>query len=129
MEHKRNNSIKRSAILGALRATKEHPSAEMIYEALKPAYPDLSLGTVYRNLSLFCSDGSAVTVCTVGGKDRFDARTDAHSHFVCRECSRVIDVEVGDDASESFKRISSIYGCFPETVSLVYTGLCDSCTV
>ena len=127
MEQRRNNSIKRSAILEALRATKEHPSAEMLYESLKPSIPDLSLGTVYRNLSMFCSDGSAVTVATVGGKERFDARTAAHSHFVCRGCLRVIDVEVGDDASESFSRISERYGFSPESVSLVYTGLCDSC--
>ena len=127
MEQRRNNSIKRSAILEALRATKEHPSAEMLYASLKPSIPDLSLGTVYRNLSMFCSDGSAVTVATVGGKERFDARTAAHSHFVCRGCSRVIDVEVGDDASESFGRISERYGFSPESVSLVYTGLCDSC--
>lgn len=127
MEQKRNNSIKRSAILSALQATKEHPSAEMIYESLKSEFPDLSLGTVYRNLAIFCSDGSAVTVCTVCGKERFDGRTDAHSHFICRECRRVMDIEVGDDASEAFGRISSKYGYIPESVSLVYTGVCDTC--
>lgn len=127
MEQKRNNSIKRSAILSALRATKEHPSAEMLYESLKPSFPDLSLGTVYRNLSMFCSDGSAVSVCTVAGKERFDARTEAHSHFVCRECARVIDLESDENAAAAFGRISEAYGFVPESVSVVYTGLCDFC--
>ena len=52
MDVKRKNSRKRAAILEALAAVTEHPTAEMLYNRLKPRYPELSLGTVYRNLSV-----------------------------------------------------------------------------
>lgn len=58
----RKYSKKREAILEALRNTTEHPSAEMLYARLKPEFPDLSLGTVYRNLAMFIRDGDAVSV-------------------------------------------------------------------
>ena len=53
----RKFSRKRAAILEALRGTHEHPSAEMLYARLKSEFPDLSLGTVYRNLAMFVADG------------------------------------------------------------------------
>lgn len=88
----RKYSKKREAIYEALRNTTEHPSAEMLYTRLKPEYPDLSLGTVYRNLAMFVKDGSAVSVGTVAGQERYDAETRPHAHFICAECGSVLDV-------------------------------------
>ena len=53
MEQTQKNFRKRAAILECLQQTDLHPSAEWIFTQLKPTYPDLSLGTVYRNLTLF----------------------------------------------------------------------------
>ena len=55
-------SRKREALYNALRATTVHPTAEWLYAALRPEYPDLSLGTVYRNLKKFCAEGKATQV-------------------------------------------------------------------
>ena len=57
MEKARRYSKKRAAIIDALRASDAHPSAEMLYQKLKEQFPDLSLGTVYRNLSQLKQDG------------------------------------------------------------------------
>ena len=57
MERAIRHSKKREAILAALRGTTRHPSAEWLYRQLKPQHPDLSLGTVYRNLSFFLERG------------------------------------------------------------------------
>ncbi|MGN1002819.1 MAG: transcriptional repressor, partial [Oscillospiraceae bacterium] len=75
MEARHNKSKQRQAILDVLCASKEHPSAEMIFSALKPDYPSLSLGTVYRNLSFFQQQGLAVSVANVDGNMRYDACT------------------------------------------------------
>jgi len=53
MERATRHSKKRDAILNAIRSTKCHPSAEWVYQTLKPDHPDLSLGTVYHNLIFF----------------------------------------------------------------------------
>ena len=71
----RKNSKKRQVILEALAATTAHPTAQELYQQLKPDYPDLSLGTVYRNLSLFAEEGDAMSVGVFRGQERFDART------------------------------------------------------
>ena len=87
----RKNSKKRQVILEALAATTAHPTAQELYQQLKPDYPDLSLGTVYRNLSLFAEEGDAMSVGVFRGQERFDARTNPHAHLHCVQCGRVID--------------------------------------
>ena len=79
----RRHSRKRDAILNCIRQSRVHPSAEWIYAQLKPEHPDLSLGTVYRNLALFRESGEVVCVATVRGADRLDACTEPHAHFIC----------------------------------------------
>lgn len=88
----RKRSRKRDAILACVRATTCHPSAEWVYQRLKPTIPDLSLGTVYRNLSMFKDEGLVISVGTVGGLERFDGNTKPHTHFVCTRCSAVLDL-------------------------------------
>ena len=93
MESTRRQSKKRDAIREILLASYDHPSVEEIYRRLKPDIPDLSLGTVYRNLALFREEGKAMSVATVAGQERFDGRTHPHAHFVCEKCGRVDDVD------------------------------------
>ena len=66
MEGKRKHSRKRDAILDCMRNTTCHPTAEWVYQQLKPIYPDLSLGTVYRNLAMFKESGTIQSIGVVG---------------------------------------------------------------
>ena len=127
MEAKRKTSVKRQAIIDALMNTTSHPSAEMLYEQLKPTIPDLSLGTVYRNLSLFTGDGTAQVAAHVDGKERFDGRTDPHIHFVCRKCGCVYDLDSLSVHESFYPEIIEKYHFIPEKYSLTFTGLCSSC--
>ena len=79
----RKHSRKRDAILAKLCQTTAHPSAVWIFEELRKDIPDLSLGTVYRNLSVFKEEGLVVSVGTVNGQERYDANTAEHTHFIC----------------------------------------------
>ena len=128
MEKERKNSIKREAIRDILINSKEHPTAEMIYEKLKPDYPDLSLGTVYRNLAMFCKDGDAEVIGNINGKDRFDGRCDEHAHFVCRKCGRVIDIEVAENVKIGSEVLENEYGLKPEKYSIIINGICNMCS-
>ena len=124
MEPVRRHSKKRDAIWQALNNCKEHPSAEQIYAKLKPEYPDLSLGTVYRNLALFREEGEIISVATVAGQERFDAYTVPHAHFICQNCNAVIDVET-PIAADAFANIP-LPGAARE-FSLTFYGVCDNC--
>jgi Fur family peroxide stress response transcriptional regulator len=88
----RKHSDKRDAILKTLRSTTEHPSAQWVYDKLKPLIPNLSLGTVYRNINLFRHEGLVVSVGVVAGEERFDGIVEPHPHLVCSRCGRVMDL-------------------------------------
>ena len=90
----RRHSRKRDAILQEIMATDIHPSAEWVYNRLKPRFPDLSLATVYRNIAMFRADGDLRSVGVVGGQERFDGRTEPHPHFICQSCGSIMDVEL-----------------------------------
>ena len=85
-------SRKHEAVLQCLRSTTTHPSADWVFQQLRKDFPEMSLGTVYRNLAQCKQRGEVRTVGFVGGFERFDARMDPHDHFVCRQCGRVDDL-------------------------------------
>lgn len=128
MKTKRKNSKKRDAVLGALVSTTEHPTVEALYKTLKPDYPELSLGTVYRNLSVLQEEGLALCVAHVDGQARFDGRTDPHVHFICRCCGRVIDLDMPESVSAIVGRSLPGLGCVAESAALSISGLCGECS-
>lgn len=118
---------KREAILDCLRGTTAHPSAEMVHEMLRQTHPDISLATVYRNLTLFRNQGLITSIATVRGTERFDARTDPHVHFVCEECDAVMDLDsIPVPAFQSAVEESS--GCEVHECRLTFSGLCPHCS-
>ncbi len=127
MEQSARQFRKRSAILDCLRSTKSHPSAEMVHDMLHDEHPDISLATVYRNLSLFKTQGMIRSLGTVNGVERFDADTHPHVHFICTGCARVMDlpeVEVPQELNQDVEKSS---GCRVEGCQLTFTGLCGRC--
>ena len=119
---------KRNAILSYLRSVTNHPSAEKVFTDLKTDIPDLSIGTVYRNLNLFKQQGLAISVATVKGVERFDGNTDPHVHFICTDCDAVIDL-MDMDVPESLKAIAeSCCGGQVTDCQLSFTGQCKDCT-
>jgi Fur family peroxide stress response transcriptional regulator len=129
---RRKHSSKRDAILEVLKSTSSHPAAQWVYEKLKPRIPDLSLGTVYRNISLFIKEGTLVSVGVVDGEERFDAVTHPHSHLICTCCSRVFDLSVPDlsvlkAAAESREKDKFAGGALIDYRKTVFYGLCNEC--
>ena len=122
-----NFSRKREAILNALRNTDAHPTAEWVYRQLKPEYPDLSLGTVYRNLGRFQETGQAVSLGVIGGYERFDGDTSPHAHLVCEGCGAVVDLWQGGPSPEELAAVAKEAGCRIHGVSVAFTGLCPEC--
>lgn len=87
-------SKNRQAILECLRDTATHPTAEWIYEKLRPNFPNLSLGTVYRNLCQLKDAGLILSMGVVAGQEHFDGNMDPHAHVMCSRCGRIVDVPI-----------------------------------
>lgn len=119
-------SRQRDAILKELKSRRDHPTAEDLYLSLKKDIPNLSLGTVYRNLSLLEKEGEILKISD-DGADRYDGTVASHFHFSCLRCGKISDVflpqntlPLTDDA------INSIHGTV-EKYSLTIFGICSEC--
>lgn len=117
-------SKKREAILKTLRETKAHPCAEWIYNRLKPEFPDLSLGTVYRNISQFIETGDICCVTSINGQERYDADISRHAHFVCSCCGGIQDVFMPTDGL-LLGMEDNLKGARVDNV--MFRGLCTDC--
>lgn len=119
------NSSQRTAILEVLRNTDTHPTADWIYMQLKPQMPNLSLGTVYRNLRQLMEAGEIIRVGIEGGVDHFDGTVSPHYHFFCNQCGKVKDlnIEYMDDLNTAAGR----QGFLVKGHEIHFFGTCDEC--
>lgn len=119
-------SRQREAILESLRKRYDHPTADMVYESVRKDIPNISLGTVYRNLSLLEEQGQIMKLASADGPDRFDGNPEPHYHFTCECCGQVTDVpsesmaEIQSIVERSFKGVISRHEAF-------FYGKCETC--
>ena len=86
------HSKQRDSIKTCLMGRRDHPTADAVYMSIREEFPNISLGTVYRNLNLLVDLGEIQKLTCGNGPDRFDADTSPHYHFVCRQCGAVSDL-------------------------------------
>lgn len=86
-------TCQKKIILDYLKRTSTHPTADVIYSAVKRKLPQISLGTIYRNLKIMREKGEVLEI--PGEISRWDGELSPHSHFICRKCKRIYDVFKG----------------------------------
>ena len=119
------NTHQREEILKYLRSQRAHRSATEVYDAVRQSIPNISLGTVYRNLGQLVELGEIITVETHDKCVWYDGYIKNHSHFVCKGCKKIFDFELGNKYPE---QITS-QGFEIESERTVYYGLCHECKV
>ncbi len=87
-------SKQRESIKNFLVTRYDHPTAETVYLNIRKEFPNISLGTVYRNLNLLAEIGEIQKLSPGIGPDRFDGNPAPHYHFICRHCGCVMDLTV-----------------------------------
>lgn len=118
-------SVQRIAIMNYLMDNRTHPNVDEIYSCLSPSIPTLSRTTVYNTLKLFAENG-VVSALTIDEKNIcFDADTSMHSHFLCKKCNRIYDVEC-HVPTEALNTLISEGHNVSET-HYYYKGICKNC--
>jgi Fur family peroxide stress response transcriptional regulator len=121
------HSKQRDMIKEFLMGRKDHPTADVVYANVHMQYPNISLGTVYRNLSLLADLGEIKRLRLGDGVDHFDADTSPHYHFICSECGSVIDLKM-----DSIETITDIAGAdFDGQIAghvTYFYGTCGNCS-
>ncbi|MDR2649630.1 MAG: transcriptional repressor [Clostridiales bacterium] len=119
-------SKQREIIELAVISSKTHPSAIEVYNLLHPLYPNLSLGTVYRNLTLLTGKGVIRKLHMPDGSDHFDGSTHDHSHALCLRCGKIEDISASF-GSEFANMVQKETGFAMTGSQLIITGFCESC--
>ncbi len=83
----------RHAILSFLMNSMTHPTADEIYKSLSPAFPSMSVATIYNNLRLFVDAGFVRELTYGDDSSRFDADLSEHYHAICRSCGKIVDFD------------------------------------
>ena len=121
-------SRQRESIKHFLAETKGHPTADTVYLHVKKQFPNISLGTVYRNLNLLTDLGEAVKISTPNGGDRFDGRLEPHNHFLCTKCGRLLDLDLDMKSIEEMNHLAAEgFDGKIESSSTLFYGECSEC--
>lgn len=91
MRETRRNTKQLDVIWDAVKNETSHPTADQIYEKVRKDLPNISLGTVYRNLQKLVRLGK-LQVLSVARSQHFDPLVQHHQHFICEQCNHVYDV-------------------------------------
>lgn len=124
-ENMANYSSRRETILKVLKATKTHPCAEYVYEECRKSIPNISLGTVYRNLATLEESGDVIKVATVCGRDRYDGDTSPHTHHICPQCGKVSDIDISEMLTNALTQEKDSHNY--QDIQLNFYSLCDEC--
>jgi Fe2+ or Zn2+ uptake regulation protein len=124
---KTRNTRQRGVILDILRETREHPTAEKIYNDARQVIPNISLGTVYRNLSFLQNQGLVREIRPFdGGSTRFDGIVESHIHFQCLHCGILLDIGLPQGFEQlQISKTNEI--SIVTSIELNIIGECSSC--
>ena len=120
------NTIQKQVILNAVRELKNHPTSEEIYNHIKPNFPSISLGTVYRNLNILAENKEIQKISVIDEAVRFDHIPGEHYHFKCIKCKKLVDLDMEYDSSLNDK-VSNKYNLNIVKHSIVFDGICEDC--
>jgi Fur family peroxide stress response transcriptional regulator len=116
----------REVILSVLRGTDTHPSADWVYQEVRKVLPNISLGTIYRNLGILVDSGEALELTFSNTSSRFDGNPESHYHFVCEQCGNVYDLDLPVD-SELNGKAQVVSGHKVTFHRLEFYGKCKDC--
>lgn len=119
-------SRQRESIKACLMNRHDHPTADALYASIREEYPNISLGTVYRNLNLLVETGEIQRLTCGDGADHYDGVASPHYHFMCRECRQVYDVPM--EVMDSLNQAAQVHAPgLVDSHSILFFGKCNCC--
>lgn len=115
----------RRVVYQTIRDAPTHPTADWIFERVRAAMPKISLGTVYRNLSVLKNEGLVREVYGADRRAHYEASTCPHAHFVCSTCGQIWDVEEMPEIQ--WRALKELVGCEVAEQRVEFIGYCASC--
>lgn len=120
-------SRQRELIYKTVMENKVHPTAEFVYNYLKKDNPQLSLGTVYRNLQQLSDNGDINRLSIPNQPDRFDGVTEPHYHSVCVKCGNITDLHLADVMLDIDRIAAEKTGLDITGHEIIFKSICPMC--
>ncbi len=122
----KRNTIQKDIIYNTVVMLKGHVTADEVYDTIKKQYPNISRGTVYRNLKILSEEAKIRRIEIPNGSDRFDFTTDEHYHIRCIKCDKVMDVDM-DSITDLKTLIKNSNGMKVLSYDILFSGICPDC--
>ena len=120
-------TFQKALTLDAVREMQNHPTADQVYAYVAEKYPEISRATIYRNLNQLSEQREILRFKNPYGADHFDHILTPHYHFVCRDCGKIINVEIDIDREELVKMCQEKIGGKVAEHLIVFEGVCKDC--
>lgn len=119
-------SRQRELILNTVVQNPIHPTADEVYSMVRQSEPNISLGTIYRNLNLLSDQGYLQKISMPETSDHFDGRTDSHHHLLCEKCGKLSDIGIGsvEELEQGLKQLTDVQ---VTGYRIFVTGVCQNC--
>lgn len=124
---KLSNTSQRRVIIEELRKLDTHPTADELYLIVRKSLPQISLGTVYRNLELLSEAGEILKIELTGKQKRFDGKVEKHFHLRCGSCGNIEDIALKEMNTIDKKLHKLVEKMKFDGFRLELSGLCSSC--
>jgi len=115
----------RRVVYESVKRSKRHPTADMIFDKVRKSLPNISLGTVYRNLSVLKEQGLLNELHGTDRKTHYDANLNPHAHFTCTKCGSIIDIMGCPEID--WQSLEELDGCSVDNQKIEFSGICSSC--
>jgi Fe2+ or Zn2+ uptake regulation protein len=115
----------RRVVFETIRGTLSHPTADWIFERVRTTLPKISLGTVYRNLSVLKDEGMVREIYGSDRRAHYDAVTTKHAHFICSDCGSISDVHNLPECD--WRAAKELVGCDVTEQRIEFVGVCPVC--
>lgn len=120
------NSKQRDAVLRVLKESYDHPTADVVHERVKAEIPNISLGTVYRDLKQLQDGGIITVVESSDSKVHYEGHLEEHLHFLCESCGGITDVFCKATLPDGVSALKE-RGYIIHAQKTVYYGVCNEC--
>lgn len=115
----------RRVVYETVKGTFSHPTADWIFEEVRTTLPKISLGTVYRNLSVLKDEGMVREIYGIDRRAHYDANTSPHAHFICTDCGSISDVHTAPN--HDWRSLKELVGCEISGQRTEFLGVCSAC--
>ena len=130
LKHLREKGVRitetRKAVIDFIIQSHDHPSADMIYQALLPAFPNMSLATVYNNLKVLIDEGFVSELKVRNDTTAYyDFMGHQHLNVICEKCGRIADMDL--DLPDVQQEAADQTGYQITKSQMVVYGICPDC--